>query len=163
MDEAARPAGERDLPELARLAELARREAAGTRGADEWARFDDPPTAATLLARVERDRAAGVVLVGTLDDVVVGYALVERVVASDGSAVARVHELFVEPDARGVGVAEALVDSVLGWAVAHTCVGVEARVLPGNREGKNLFERVGLTARAIVVYRAIDGTRGERP
>jgi len=29
-------------------------------------------------------------------------------------------------------------------------------VLPGNREGKNFFERFGLVARAIHVYRALD-------
>jgi hypothetical protein len=32
---------------------------------------------------------------------------------------------------------------------------VDALVLPGHREGKNFFERFGLTARAIVVHREL--------
>jgi GNAT superfamily N-acetyltransferase len=70
---------------------------------------------------------------------------------------AAVSDLFVDPEARGVGVGEALMDDLVAWARARGCIGVDAMVLPGNRETKNFFETFGLTARAIVVHRALDG------
>jgi len=46
---------------------------------------------------------------------------------------------------------------VLDWCRAHDCRGIDAAALPGNRALKNFFERFGLTARAIVVHRALLG------
>jgi hypothetical protein len=47
-------------------------------------------------------------------------------------------------------------DEVIGWAQSHRCIGIDAMVLPGDRETKNFFEMFGLTARAIVVHRALE-------
>jgi len=104
----------------------------------------------------------GTVVVGTLDDHVVGYAVASLRSRHDTGRVASISELFVEPAARCVGVGEAVMDAVVRWAEANGCVGVDASVLPGNRAAKNFFERFGLTARAILVHRSLRGAAGER-
>jgi GNAT superfamily N-acetyltransferase len=102
------------------------------------------------------------VLVGTFDGVVVGYGLVQRETLRDGTAIAVIDGLYVEPDARGVGVGEALMEEVLAWSVAAGCRGIDGFALPGDRETKNFFERFGLTARAILVHRSLGvGTDAE--
>jgi len=70
--------------------------------------------------------------------------------------IVRLYDVFVEPDARGVGVGEALLTFVFEWARKQRSSAIDSIVLPGNREGKNFFERFGLVARAIHVYRSLD-------
>lgn len=144
-----------DLPTLLVLAGALRDELAPERGGALWLVGDadgDPAAAFThALARP----ADHLLLSGCLDDVVVGYALVVLRSLQDGSWVAAVRELFVEPAARGVGVGEALMDEVVAWASARGCRGVDAMALPGMRESKNFFERFGLVARAIAVHRPL--------
>jgi GNAT superfamily N-acetyltransferase len=96
-------------------------------------------------------------LVGTIDDVVVGFASVRWEVLRDGSRHGVVDEIFVEAPSRGVAVGEILMDQVLAWCRAAGCAGIDAVALPGDRETKNFFERFGLTARAIVVHRRLVG------
>jgi len=84
-----------------------------------------------------------------------GYAHA-AVVEVGGSRIVRLYDVFVEPDARGVGIGEALLTFVFDWAREQRSSAIDSIVLPGNREGKNFFERFGLVARAIHVYRAID-------
>jgi GNAT superfamily N-acetyltransferase len=101
--------------------------------------------------------AATQVLVGTLDDVVVGYAVTTVEALSDETRLAVVRDLYVEPEARGVGVGACLMDAVLAWATDQRCLGVDALALPGSRATKNFFESFGLVARAIVVHRDLGG------
>ena len=95
------------------------------------------------------------VLTGRFDDVVVGFAVMREDRLADGSRLGVIEDIVVTPEARGVGVGEALIDAVIGAARQRGCVGVDALVLPGNRASKNFFETAGLTARAIVVHRAL--------
>lgn len=150
--ERARPAVAGDLPRLAELAAQARSELVAERGGPLWAlrEWHADPAAAFGAALHAADR---LLLAGCLDDVVVGYGLVHREPLRDGTALAVVTDLYVEPEARGVGVGEALMDEVMAWARAQGCRGVDALALPGMRETKNFFERFGLVARAIVVHR----------
>jgi GNAT superfamily N-acetyltransferase len=85
---------------------------------------------------------------GTIDGVPVGYALV----SADGD-VAVIEELHVDPEARAVGVGEALLDAVIIWAKEQACSGVDSFALPGARETKNFFETFGMTARLLVLHR----------
>jgi GNAT superfamily N-acetyltransferase len=103
------------------------------------------------------DDEATQVLVGTIDDVVVGYAVTTAEALPDGGHLAVVRDLYVSPGARGVGVGAGLMDEVLVWAGERGCVGVDALALPGSRATKNFFEGFGLVARAIVVHRELDG------
>jgi GNAT superfamily N-acetyltransferase len=98
------------------------------------------------------------VVVGLLDEVVLGYATVAEETLVDGSLLAVLGSLYVDPGAREVGVGEAMMDLVLAWSGGRGCRGIDARALPGDRATKNFFERYGLTARAIVVHRVLDPT-----
>jgi GNAT superfamily N-acetyltransferase len=96
------------------------------------------------------------VAIGLYADVAFGYAHA-TVVDVGGARIVRLYDVFVEPEARGVGVGEALLTFVFDWAREQDAEAIDSIVLPGNREGKNFFERFGLVARAIHVYRALDG------
>jgi GNAT superfamily N-acetyltransferase len=150
LQEAARPAVDADLPAIADLFAAATVELRAEKGGELWAR--------------ERDRAAGfraplagdgLVLAGTVDDVVVGYAVVRAERFADGGEVAVVDDVYVEPGARGIGIGELLLDACIAWARERGCVGIDSVALPGMRETKNFFETAGLVARAIVVHKKL--------
>jgi ribosomal protein S18 acetylase RimI-like enzyme len=105
-------------------------------------------------AAADLHRADTLVLVGCIDDVVVGYLLVRLTPLGDLGTVGQIDGLYVEPGARDVGVGEAMMVDALAWCDAEGCTGVDAVALPGDRATKNFFERFGLTARAIVVHRS---------
>jgi GNAT superfamily N-acetyltransferase len=66
-----------------------------------------------------------------------------------------IHHVFVVPDAREIGLGDALIlhllDELHGLGVSH----VSAHALPGDRAMKNLFERHGLVAQTIVVGKSL--------
>ena len=94
-------------------------------------------------------------MVGTVDGAVVGYGVIRLVALHDGAVLGRVTDIYVTPEARGVGVGEAMMDELLDWARGRGCVGVDSLALPGDRDTKNFFETHGLVARAITVHRAL--------
>lgn len=152
MEVSARLAVAADAPEIARLLADAVIALDGQRGAAQWLATEAPaaPDAAEL--------AAGsplVWLLGCIDDVPVGVAAAGEVRWRDGRVVVRAEVVYVDPGAREVGVGEALVDELLALAGRRGAVALESTALPGDRELKNLFERVGLVARAIVVSKAL--------
>lgn len=153
MIEAVRPATAADLGEAVRLLGMQREEQGGDRGADLWALRE--ARALPLDRSVAADLADpdAVVLVATLDDVVAGVAAARVEPLTDGTTLGRVVDLYVEPGARAVGLGEALAEAVVRWCDERGCRGVDAAVLPGAREAKNLFERLGFTARSITVHR----------
>jgi GNAT superfamily N-acetyltransferase len=59
------------------------------------------------------------------------------------------------PDARSVGVGEALMDLIVAWCEQRRCVGIDAHALPGNRATKNFFETFGFKARLLTVHRPL--------
>jgi GNAT superfamily N-acetyltransferase len=93
--------------------------------------------------------------VGTIDDIVVGYAAARVEPLRDGSRLGVVTDLYVESGARAVGVGECLVSSVVAWCSAEGCKGVDAAALPGNRAAKNFFEESGFTARLLVMHHRV--------
>ncbi|HET6665406.1 MAG TPA: GNAT family N-acetyltransferase [Acidimicrobiales bacterium] len=153
MIEAARRATEADLPALAALHRAATEELRVERGGEIWARQtgrsrgEAPPFAF--------DDPAELVLAGTIDDVVVGYGRLVVDPFADGGELAVLTDLYVEIDAREVGVGEALLQAAVTWATERGCVGIDSVALPGMRASKNFFEAAGLVARAIVVHRAL--------
>lgn len=132
-----------------------------------WAEQIDARGGAMLFATAERtgtsldrassamDHARMTVWLGCIDDVAVGYAAVrlDRLPADEYLAV--IEDIFVLPDARAIGVGEAMADAVTNFARENNCVGIDAVALPGNRATKNFFETLGLTARAIVVHKSL--------
>lgn len=93
-------------------------------------------------------RLAGV---GTLGAAVVGLVLASQRSAAEP---AKLDVIYVEPDARKLGVGEAMISLALGWASAHGCSGVDAPALPGNRAAKAFFETHRFTARLLVMHRS---------
>jgi GNAT superfamily N-acetyltransferase len=153
--ESARAASADDVLAIAALAEAAIDELQPTRGGAIWARHAarDRPVEPSL--RETLDDPDAMLIAGTIDGAVVGYAAVRLDPFRDGGVLAVLDDLYVDPDARGVGVGEAMMNEVLDWARARGCVGVDSVALPGNRATKNFFESFGLVARAIVVHRSL--------
>jgi ribosomal protein S18 acetylase RimI-like enzyme len=151
---ASRRAIDADVARIAQLARRSRAELAEERGGPLWlvreARAE--PLEDGLAADVANDDA--LVVVGTYDDVLVGYATATTEILRDGSLLARLSDIYVEPGARDIGVGEAMMDDVIAWSVARGCRGIDSLALPGMRASKNFFERYGLKARQLIVHRS---------
>lgn len=122
------------------------------KGGAIWSRREahvDP--AAAYASMLEREEAH--VVVGTVDDVVIGFGAVELEWLHDGSALGVITDLFVEPGAREVGVGEVLVLDLIAFCERRNCVGIDALALPGHRSTKNFFEDSGFVARALIMHR----------
>ena len=117
-----------------------------TRGGDIYfardARAGDPPTGPG-------------VWVGTIDDVVVGFTACHVEDLRDGRRLGVIDEIFVEEEARSVGVAEAMVLAAVEWFSSEGCAGIDAHALPGARATKNFFEENGFTARLLVMHKRL--------
>lgn len=150
-DAAARHAAVGELALLRHLAEQSRADRLTERGGVVLEQLEPRP-AIDDARFADRDV---LLALGLYADVAFGYAHA-NVVDVDGARIVRLHDVFVEPDARGVGIGEALLTFVFEWAQQQRAAAIDSIVLPGNREGKNFFERFGLVARAIHVYRALD-------
>lgn len=88
---------------------------------------------------------------GLIDDVPVGLASV--VCRRDRrETIGELELVYVEPGARMVGVAEAMLVVVVEWCSAQDCVGVDAPALPGNRPAKAFFEGEGFLARLLIMH-----------
>ena len=154
MNDESRPATDRDVAELARLATIGRDLIRDARGGAMWLARQAPsgPLESVFAAAIEADDA--MVQVGCIDDVPLGF--IHARVDTGEPRVAVVEELFVLPDARGVGLCEHMMNATVAWAGHAGCVGVDGYALPGDRATKNFFETFGLVARGIVVHRAIE-------
>jgi len=153
--EAARPATEDDVARVLELTQELRAELADHRGGNLWHRTHDPvehsaPGLRSLLGYPE-----DCVLVGSFETSVVGYLIARAHTLADGSRLATITELYVEPGARQVAVGEALANGALAWAEEHGCVGVDATALPGDRAAKNFFETNGFVARSLTMHRSL--------
>jgi GNAT superfamily N-acetyltransferase len=155
--ESARPATTDDVPRIAELAEQAVAELTPSKGGALWARREarSAPYPDSICADLTAPDHQ--VLVGEILGAIVGYAVVHAETLRDGGVLAVIDDIYVEPDAREVGVGEALMDRIEEWSRARGCIGIDGLALPGNRETKNFFETFGLVARAIVVHRSLDG------
>ncbi len=154
--EGVRPAHVDDLPRLTTLAREVIAELAGQKGGIVWRRHAARPEPVEDGLTADLDDPDTLVLAGTIDETVVGYAVTTIEDVAGEGRLAVVRDLYVEPGARGVGVGAATMDAVLTWAGERGCIGVDALALPGSRATKNFFEGFGLVARAIVVHRSLD-------
>lgn len=94
--------------------------------------------------------AARPVWVSTIDEVVVGFLELD---VAEG--VARVMQVYVEPMAREIGFGDWMLEAATDEARNRGCSVIEGHALPGDRATKNLYERAGVTARKIIVSRAL--------
>jgi GNAT superfamily N-acetyltransferase len=153
--EASRRAEHADIGRIVELAEQGIAEIAATKGGAMWQRREARPQPVADSLEAALDAPDHLVVAGTIDETIVGYAVAHIEELRDGDRLGVVTDIYVEPGARGVGVGEALMDDVVEWCRVEGCIGVDSLALPGNRETKNFFESFGLVARAIVVHRSL--------
>ncbi|HEY7947362.1 MAG TPA: GNAT family N-acetyltransferase [Acidimicrobiales bacterium] len=157
--EAARPAGRADGDRCAELCQRALDALQQVRGGALFARRETGLVAKALLRPGGLDRLLADnrrrVLVGTIDDSVVGLAL-GRIDTVGEAGLGVIDACYVEPDARGVGVGRAMVDDLVAWFGSSGCRGVDVTALPGDRETKNFLEASGFKARLLTMHRLLD-------
>lgn len=91
-----------------------------------------------------------------------GEVLGSIVVVRNADGTAQVRRVYVEPDAREVGIGDTLLTGALDELRRRGCHWVSGSALPGDRQTKNLFERHGLVAQTIIVGRVLsDSSTGE--
>lgn len=153
--EGSRPALDDDIAWIADLARTAIAELEPMRGGHIWRDREarSEPLDDALRELLADDGA--LILAGTFDDVIVGYAVVRVEKMRSGDHLGVVDDIFVEEGARGVGVGEAMMNDLVAWCVARECVGMDAMALPGARQTKNFFEEVGFTARKLVMHHSL--------
>lgn len=149
------PAGPPERDELIRLAGRALAHLDGQRGGAVYRDVEarSLPIADTVDADLDAaDEGEADILLGRLGEVPVGYSVV-RYEQSRGGRIALLTDIYVEPEARGVGVGRSMMDAVIERAAHAGCSGVQSEALPGDRATKNFFEASGLVARKITVFR----------
>jgi len=154
--ETARSATDADIGRLAELGRELRGELAEYRGGPLWATRD--VAGEPLEAHLEHllHRADAHLVAGCIDDVVVGFGAVHVEELRDGTRLGVMTDFYVEPDARSVGVGEAIAREIERFCREQRCTGIDVVALPGHRAAKNFFEAQGFTARAIVMHRPLD-------
>lgn len=151
-EEAVRPAHPADVAVILELAAALRAELSPMRGGAVWAVREARPEPLEAAYKALVDAPSAHVVVGTIDEVPVGFGVGEVEILQDGSRLGVVSELFVDPEARAVGVGEELLGALVGFFVDAGCVGVDAFALPGHRAAKNFFEESGFSARGILMH-----------
>lgn len=154
--EAVRPAGPGDVDRIVELFEDAVAEMRPLRGGEIFVTRETragPGDAAIREAVADDDQFA---VVGTFDDVVVGYAIGGVEDLRSSVRLGRISDLFVDAQARGVGVGEGMMRAMLDWFRAQGCVAVDGYALPGDRSTKNFFEASGFSARLLVMHTRLD-------
>lgn len=151
-----RPASTDDVEELVRLYGRLAREMDALESMWSLADGLPEPIGAAFAAAIEDDET--VVRVGSIDGVAVGFVLarVEPLLPHTDEVVGAIHFVFTEPEARGVGVGEAMRDDTIEDLRARGVGRFDAHVLPGHRLAKNFFEAGGFSARHIVMYHEDD-------
>jgi GNAT superfamily N-acetyltransferase len=150
-----RPAQPGDVAQVATLARAMRAELEPLKGGrvllDREARGEPLEDAyqAVLAA------ADAYLVVGSLDNVVVGFGAVEVEKLRSGATLGIITDLFVDVEARSVGVGELIAKALVAYCTDRGCIGVDARALPGHRATKNFFEEQGFTARALVMHHVL--------
>lgn len=163
MKVSVRLAFSRDLPEIEALYRLAASEQEGLKLGwtvqTSWGARAPEVLKEIVLEGVLGDSPA-TTFVCTIDSAVVGYTVVSAEpfpggVLAGKSRRLRIHHLFVDDAARGIGLGELLLAAAAQWGRAQGADVCEMEVLPGHRAAKNFCEAHGLKARAITMSGSI--------
>ena len=152
MDEGCRPATPADVPRAAELARAAIAELAPMRGGEVWRLREARPEPIEEGLVALLDDADARFVVATIDEVVLGYAVARLEHLRDGSVLGVVDDIFVDEDARQIGLGELMIGDLVAWCAERKCIGMDAMALPGHRATKNFFEESGFTARQLVMH-----------
>lgn len=130
-----------------------------------WPRSDglDEPVEQSFLAHLQDPSAR--LFLGEVDGYPLGfiYGRSEKLLAHEGNTpVASIRLVFVEEEARGVGVGEVMRETFMEEFrhLGHHLF--DAHVLPGHRLAKNFFEAGGFSARSIIMHHSDRPDGGRR-
>lgn len=151
-----------DVPRLAELARAAIAELSPAKGGDVWAARHARTEPVEEGLRAALADGGTRVLCGTIDGAVIGYAVVRVECLPGGGRLGVMDEIYVEPEARAVGVGEAMANAVIEWCREAGCIGIDSVALPGDRATKNFFETFGFTSRLLVVHRRLGEPQAPR-
>ena len=154
MYESARYAKQEDLDTFIFLHAMSRSLIATHKGGDYWLDNEALQNSGESLFTELQGAESRVCIIGLYDDYPVGFLIGETHDLLGGIAV-DIREIFVEPDARSVGVGEIMMESLSDWACMQSATHLTSRALPGDRALKNFFERYRITARLIEVVREL--------
>ena len=146
IDPVVRLATPTDAAQLSDLEREARAALVGQRGGDRWL-VEHP----AIDGAWSRRFADADVLVGLIDDVVIGYIVAEL----GDDKIVRIDQVWVTPEARELGFGDELLAAAIDRGRTRGAVAVEGQALPGDRHTKNLYERAGIVARLIVTHRPL--------
>ncbi len=139
-----RSASENDVIAIVELATEAQTEIAQFRGHEQllevWTLTDQQWATA-----VTSDK--NIVLVALSSMSIVGYAKGDIDVKG---TICTVSHVFVDPQARQLGIGAGLIGEIARVARAKGCQTLDAVALPGDRKMKNLYERIGMPARLLI-------------
>ena len=97
------------------------------------------------------------VAVGLIDGALLGFLLArveELLPQAKDEQIGAIRLVFVDREAREVGVGEAMLDLTLTKLRGRGLTRFDAHVLPGHRLVKNFFEAGGFAARSIIMHHA---------
>jgi len=155
--ETARPAAEGDLEDLAVLWRHAVEELDGQRGG--WALAGSLYRAhLEAFLRASLDDPDQFLAVGLIDDVPVGVACL-RADRDRREPLGWLELIYVEPNARQVGVADVMLTLVTARCREWGMAGLDAPALPGNRSAKSFFETQGMQARLLTMHRPLEAEK----
>jgi ribosomal protein S18 acetylase RimI-like enzyme len=153
MEVSARPAVLADIPELVRLYGRLIEEMVALKAV--WALTEGLPEPLENAFEAAITAGDAWVSVGMLDGAPVGFLLGRSealLPQAGGERVAAVRLIYTEPEAREVGIGEALMNGFLEERRAEGYRYFDAHVSPGHRLAKNFFESNGFKARHIVMH-----------
>ncbi len=93
------------------------------------------------------------ILVGLFEDVIVGFAVAYSNLPD--KPLGNIDAIYVTPGARGIGVGQTLLNSVVKVLANQGCIDLDVNCLPGDRSSKRLMESSGFKARQITMTRHI--------
>ena len=120
-----------------------------------WELADGLPEPVAEALQGELENPDTTIFLGTIDEVPFGFILARSealLPAADGQRIGSIRLVFTEPEAREVGVGEAMREAILDYLRADGHRLFDAHVLPGHRLVKNFFESGGFAARSIVMH-----------
>jgi GNAT superfamily N-acetyltransferase len=140
-----RPAGADELEDLLPL----------MRAYCDFYEFDPPDDALRELLRtlIGDPREGAVFIARDQDGAAVGVATMDwRWSASRGARMGHLEDLFVKPEARGGGIAEALIEACAQRCREEGAPAMDWLTLPDNARARSVYERVGAEGSDWVEY-----------
>jgi ribosomal protein S18 acetylase RimI-like enzyme len=155
MEVLARRAGHEDLSTLVAMYRELEKEMVALHAM--WPLADGLPEPVEQSLAAALDDPDALVYLGTIDAYPLGFLLarVEDLLPQAGDErIGSIRLVFVDKDAREVGVGEAMRKLALEEMRSRGLRRFDAHVLPGHRLVKNFFEAGGFAARSIIMHHA---------